>query len=254
MNVLLVDDEEVALRALKRRVDWESHDVDEVFTAGSMQEAQLQFQQQCVDILISDIEMPQGSGLDLFEWVKTYYPEVECIYVTCHPEFDIMRRALQLGSADYLLKPIDYAELGGVLDRIIERKRSHHFRERIPEPILERLSREDRERSSGDDTVETVKRYIHEHIQEEIRIADLAGQVFLNEQYLSRLFKRVTGEGLLEFITSERLRLAKELLRSTDYPINRVADAVGYSNYSYFTRIFKRSEGLSPQAYRAERQ
>ena len=248
MNVILVDDEEVAVNALKRRVDWNKYGIDEVYIAFSMKEAQSVFQEKVVDIMLSDIEMPQGNGLELFEWVKSYYPRVECVYVTCHPEFDYMRKALQLGSADYVLKPIDYEELDRVLSQVVERVRRQRRIESIPAEIMKKTSGE--EVRAKNDVVGTVKQYVREHIQEDIYIADLAGQVYLNEQYLMRTFKKTTGISILEFITGERLWLAKELLTNTDYPINRVADMVGYGNYSYFTKIFKRNIGVTPQAYR----
>ena len=65
MNVLLVDDETVALSALARRVDWKGIGLDNVFTAGSMKEAQDVFREQTIDIFLSDIEMPQNSGLKM---------------------------------------------------------------------------------------------------------------------------------------------------------------------------------------------
>lgn len=249
MNVILVDDEEVAVNALKRRVDWKKYGVDEVYIACSMKEAQKLFQEKVIDVMLSDIEMPQGNGLDLFEWVKSYYPAVECVYVTCHPEFDYMRKALQLGSADYVLKPIDYEELDGVLSQLVERVRCQRRIESIPAEIMQKARGGEEERAKGD-VIGTVKKYVREHIQEDIYIADIAKQVYLNEQYLMRTFKKTTGLSILEFITSERLWLAKELLANTSYPINRVADMVGYGNYSYFTKIFKREVGLTPQAFR----
>lgn len=249
MNVILVDDEEVAVNALKRRVDWKKYGVDEVYMAHSMQEAQSVFQEKVIDVMLCDIEMPQGNGLDLFEWVKSYYPTVECVYVTCHPEFNYMRKALQLGSADYVLKPIDYAELDEVLTQLVERVRRQRRYESIPPEIIQKVSGEEDSRPK-DDVVTAAKRYVREHIQEDIYIADIAKQVYLNEQYLMRTFKKTTGLSILEFITNERLWLAKELLTNTNYPINRVADMVGYGNYSYFTKIFKRNIGMTPQAYR----
>lgn len=245
MNVILVDDEEVALNALRRRVDWKKYGFEEVLAANSARQAQDVFQSHAIDVMISDIEMPGGSGLELFEWVKVYYPVVECVYVTCHPEFDYVRKALQLGSADYLLKPIDYEELDGILSRLVERCRRRTTPARqASSPVNEARP------SEKDDVIGMVKRYIREHIREDIYIADIAGQVFLNEQYLMRTFKKATGLSILEFITSERLRQAQTLLADTDLPINRVADAVGYGNYSYFTRLFKRSMGVTPQAFR----
>lgn len=249
MNVILVDDEEVAVNALKRRVDWKKYGIDEVYIAYSMKEAQKLFQEKVIDVMLSDIEMPQGNGLDLYEWVKSYYPAVECVYVTCHPEFEYMRRAMQLGSADYVLKPIDYEELDGVLSQLVERVRRQRRIESIPPEIMQKASGEEGEKTK-DDVIGTVKRYVREHIQEDIYIADIAKQVYLNEQYLMRTFKKTTGLSILEFITNERLWLAKELLINTNYPINRVADMVGYGNYSYFTKIFKRNVGKTPQAFR----
>lgn len=245
MNVILIDDEEVALNALRRRVDWKKYGFDEVFTANSAKQAQEAFQSHTIDVMVSDIEMPQGNGLELFEWVKVYYPAVECVYVTCHPEFDYVRKALQLGSADYVLKPIDYEELDDILCRLVERRGRH-----TAPPAQTARPAAPAETNEKDDVIGTVKRYVREHIQEDIYIADIAGQVFLNEQYLMRTFKKATGLSILEYITNERLRLAQELLVDTDLPINRVADAVGYGNYSYFTRLFKRNMGLTPQAFR----
>lgn len=249
MNVILIDDEEVAVNALRRRVDWKKYGADEVYTASSAGQARELFQEKSIDVMLSDIEMPQGGGLELFEWVKTYYPAVECVFVTCHPEFDYVRKALQLGSADYILKPIDYDELDEVLSRLVERVRRRHRMEAIPLDAMGRAS-DEQDGQEKLDIVGTVKRYVREHIQEDIYIADIARQVYINEQYLMRTFKKTTGISILEFITNERVWLAKELLVNTDYPVKQVADSVGYGNYSYFTKLFKRNTGLTPQAYR----
>lgn len=249
LNAILIDDEVVAVNALKRRVSWENYGVEKVFTAHSMEQAQKVFGQEKIDFMLCDIEMPQGNGLELFEWVKLYYPLTECIYVTCHPEFEYMRKALKLGSADYVLKPIDYEELDEILHQLVERLQRNTTLEKLPEAIIQNLAKEEAEKEQ-DNAIHAAKRYILEHIQETIYVEDIASVVFLNAQYLMRLFKKETGVSILEFITNERIGLAKELLLKTDFPVNKVADQVGYSNYSYFTKIFKRSTGLSPAAYR----
>ena len=251
MNVILIDDEEVAVNALRRRVDWKKYGMDGVYIANSAGQARELFQEKSIDVMLSDIEMPQGGGLELFEWVKTWYPAVECVFVTCHPEFDYVRKALQLGSADYILKPIDYEELDEVLSRLVERVRRHRRAEAVPRETAGRGADEGAE-GEKQDVVAAVKRYVQEHIREDIYIADIAGQVYLNEQYLMRTFKKAEGISILEFITNERVRLARELLAGTDYPVKQVADSVGYGNYSYFTKLFKRNTGLTPQAYRRE--
>lgn len=87
MKLLIVDDEIRAVQALVKRVNWQEYDFEPPLAAYSMAQAQGVFQQQEIYLMLCDIEMPQGSGLELFEWVKTYYPLTECIFVTCHDEY-----------------------------------------------------------------------------------------------------------------------------------------------------------------------
>ena len=103
MKVLIVDDEAYAVNALTNRIDWNGFGFGTPLSARSMAQAQSVFLNEKIDLLLCDIEMPQGSGLDLFEWVKAYYPRTECIFVTCHDEYSYLRAAMQLGSCDYIL-------------------------------------------------------------------------------------------------------------------------------------------------------
>ena len=121
MKLLIVDDEIRAVQALVKRVNWQEYDFEPPLAAYSMAQAQGVFQQQEIYLMLCDIEMPQGSGLELFEWVKTYYPLTECIFVTCHDEYSYLRSAMQLGSCDYLLKPINYTLLQEALKNVVER-------------------------------------------------------------------------------------------------------------------------------------
>ena len=247
MNIILVDDEEIAVNSLKRRVDWEKYGVRDIFIAHSMKEAQRIFDTQRIDVLLSDIEMPLGSGLELFEWVKIYYPAVECIYITCHPEYEYMRKAMQLGSVDFVLKPIDYAELDCILSELVKRIRTSRGERPLSSSSVIKTAEE---RGKSGDMTGVIKNYIRDHLQETIYMSSLAGEVFLNEQYMMRMFKKSEGVSILEYITGERLRIAKQLLLETAYPIHQVAASVGYTNYSYFTRLFKREVGCTPQIYR----
>ena len=79
MKVLIVDDEAYAVNALTNRIDWNGFGFGTPLSARSMAQAQSVFLNEKIDLLLCDIEMPQGSGLDLFEWVKAYYPRTECI-------------------------------------------------------------------------------------------------------------------------------------------------------------------------------
>lgn len=97
MQALLIDDEIVAVNALKRRVDWSRYHVDQVFTAQSMQEAQEIFRQQKIDFMLCDIMKCQtGSGLGIIRVdKKSIIPITECVYVTCHPEYKYIQEGTE---------------------------------------------------------------------------------------------------------------------------------------------------------------
>ncbi|WP_152396493.1 helix-turn-helix domain-containing protein [Paenibacillus guangzhouensis] len=120
-QVLIVDDELHAVKGVASGVDWARIGVTKIHQAYNIRQAKEVFEQHPVELMVCDIEMPQGSGLELMAWVKERYPETIVVFLTCHADFQFARQALQLGSFDYLLKPVRYAELESVLARGIER-------------------------------------------------------------------------------------------------------------------------------------
>lgn len=104
-TILLVDDEFPSLEALRTRVDWKKAGFDLVLTADSVRAAKEQFARHRIEVLLSDIEMPQETGLDLLQWIKSYSPETVGVFLTCHADFRYAKEAVKMGAFDYLLKP-----------------------------------------------------------------------------------------------------------------------------------------------------
>lgn len=100
------------------------------------------------------------------------------------------------------------------------------------------------------DTIQMVKQYIQEHLSEDISRNDIAKAVFLHPDYISSIFHKETGSTLTDYIMTERIECAKERLRYTRESISEVALNSGFSNTSYFSKIFKRAEGITPKQYR----
>lgn len=105
------------------------------------------------------------------------------------------------------------------------------------------------QKNRADNTVDFIKKYVMEHLNEDLSLVRLAEQVYLNPSYLSRLYKQVTNTNLSEFIDSARIDKAKELLKRDKVKINEVAKAVGYETAASFTRFFRKILGCSPQEY-----
>ncbi|MBD2867119.1 helix-turn-helix domain-containing protein [Paenibacillus arenilitoris] len=120
-DALLVDDEVHAVRGLQAGVHWDRLHVGSVYTAHSLKQAQEVFRSRSVHLMVCDIEMPQGSGLELAAWVKEHHPETKTIFLTCHSDFQFAKQAIQLDSFDYLLKPVDYSELESVIGRAFDK-------------------------------------------------------------------------------------------------------------------------------------
>ncbi len=118
-RVLIVDDEPFIVNGLKMSVNWAEVGVAEVLTAYNARQAKEIFNACQVDIMLCDIEMPEESGLDLLAWVKDRYPSTESVFLTCHADFAFARQAIELGSSDYLLKPVPQDKLESVLLKLI---------------------------------------------------------------------------------------------------------------------------------------
>ena len=97
-----------------------------------------------------------------------------------------------------------------------------------------------------------LKSYIEDHLQEDLNRNTLAAQVFLNPDYLSRIFKRQNGLSLTAYVQARRLEKAKEMLAKTEISIGEIAQQVGIHDYSYFSYVFRKNTGISPNEYRKQ--
>jgi two-component system response regulator YesN len=120
-NLLIVDDENYIIEDIKASVDWARLGISNIFTAFNMRQAKEIFKANEINIMLSDIEMPQGSGLELLTWVRENYPKTQSIFLTCHADFSYAKEAVRLGSFDYILKPIPYEELEASISKAIDK-------------------------------------------------------------------------------------------------------------------------------------
>ncbi|MBR5345870.1 MAG: AraC family transcriptional regulator [Clostridia bacterium] len=253
MNILIVDDEVLAVQGMLDGVNWEMLGFDHVLTAGSYAEAVNVFKNTYIDIMISDIEMPGESGLRLIEYVNGHSANTECIILTCHDEFDYARTAVRLNCIEYLLKPIRYQKLTEIIqqakEKVENRRRNEQIRQ-YGEQYIDSLARETR----GDtvNALDTAVSYIDDHLAEELSVRDLASTCYVSADHLTRLFKKRFGMTVSEYIQDKRLHLAGELLRREDLTISMVANTVGFGNYSYFTEQFKKKYGLTPREFQKQ--
>lgn len=122
MKIFLVDDEERVRSGLKDTIEWEKYDFKIVGEAENGEEALRSFAEVSPDVVITDIQMPKMDGLTLIAKTQELYPDTEFIILTGYSYFDYAKRAIDMGIAHYLLKPIRNEDLINILKKISEKQ------------------------------------------------------------------------------------------------------------------------------------
>ncbi|MGX7198574.1 helix-turn-helix domain-containing protein [Enterococcus nangangensis] len=139
MRVLIVDDDRYIIKALQEKINWPALGAKEVFAANNMRKAQEIIQSQAIDLLISDIEMPQGSGLQLLSWVRQENFEIQTIFLTNYADFNYAQKAIELQSFEYYLKPIEFDKLELIIHKALKKiaeKKEQQKQKQVADPYL----------------------------------------------------------------------------------------------------------------------
>ena len=111
LTILLVDDDQLLTEKTKNSLNWDGLGIGMVFTANNIHEAKGILKVYKVDILLCDVDMPMGSGLELVEWIREEGMDIKCIFLSSYANFTYAQKAIRLGSSNYLLKPISNKDL-----------------------------------------------------------------------------------------------------------------------------------------------
>ncbi|RXZ82202.1 response regulator [Paenibacillaceae bacterium] len=402
-NVLIVDDEKFVRISVMKCIDWHAHGFAEPRDAGNGEEALQILQREPVDIVLTDIKMPQMDGMALIKAIRDLQLDTEIIVLSCLNEFDYVRQALQLGACDYLFKPtmlpedilqalvnamnkinqreqtnhmihslsrkayehqrsltesflwewidgkqwtatelldktseLQMAWLNGevrvmrlaaddlaaclsskfkgnayllkyavtnIVDETLQPYCSHYLLSRTPDEYVILFTLHPHEKQEQEllqqmcaqvrdnlkqylnfavaaalskaactladvreayletaalmqpgDSIAAAPEYRYE-IQEAIAYIDahlgendlglerVSAHIKISKNYLSRLFKEVVGVSYIDFVTERRLEKARELYRTSDLRVYEIAEKVGYADWRYFTKVFKKTYG-----------
>ena len=93
---------------------------------------------------------------------------------------------------------------------------------------------------------------MQEHYSQELSLKQMASLYYLNPSYFSISFKNIVGKNFNEYLTELRIEHAKNYLEKNQYKINQVSRLVGYEDYSYFGKLFRKATGLTPKEYQKQ--
>ena len=238
LRVLLVDDEIMIREGFKKLFDWEAHECVIVGEAADGMEAITKIDKEQPDIVIMDINIPIINGLKVIQLSRVKYPSMAFVIVSGYDDFSYCREALRLQITDYILKLVNYEEFGSCIDRL---KISLYNNEVKEKPVVKK-----------ERVITGITKYMQEHLSEDVSLHILSEEFHLNSQYISQLFRNEIGVNFLTYLTNIRMEHAKKLLLSSSLSIAEVSEQSGYGDYRVFTKVFKKSEGITPSQYRRD--
>lgn len=259
-HVQIVDDEPIVRMGLKNLIPWESLGFMVSCDAQNGQEAWEQYCRYTIDLIITDIEMPIMNGLDYIKQLRSKSASVEILILTAYEEFEYAKTALQNSVTDYILKPIDEELIIDTLKRVRHNLQKKKVIEKLyleDDPVAEeaKLPNADlmmEEAKCKNVVVRQAYQYVITHIddKDKVSLSKISDTLGISKNYFCSLFKQETGENFLNFVSRMKIQRAKALLREENWRVYEVCDYLGYSDVTYFTRLFKKYVHMSPNEYK----
>lgn len=240
-KVLLVEDENLIRRGLKFQMDWTAVNCVVAGEAASGQEGLEQIQNLQPDIVITDIRMPDMDGLEMLAAGQAECP-FDAIIISGYSEFEYAQQAIHLGVSEYLLKPVDLNELRSCLQKLVSRRQEGLANSESSIPSITSFD----PANLNNIYAATMLQYIQQHYAEHISLTDLSQELNISCTHLNAKFKGETGYTFHDFLNYYRICKAVELQKQRNYKLYEIAELVGFSDYKYFNKVYKRYVGYAP--------
>jgi len=184
------------------------------------------------------------------EWQRLWKEEANVSTELFSAAFSLvfLRHIFSFNLQERLAAIVDLTPLWGQAKNRSEPEQLRAYYELLARHIFECQQREHREKR--EQTIEGIKQYILAHLGEDLSLVRLSEEVGLNPSYLSRMFKKATGQNVLAYIHETKRAAAQHMLCNTDRKIQDISAELGFISPPHFSRFFKKATGMSPQDYR----
>ena len=237
MNLLILDDEPLFVEQLEVIISsnypsWTIHTAYTGSKAITILDEQIKLSRP-IHLALIDIKLAGRNGLDVAEILKSKNPNLDIIVISAFQEFEYARHSIKLKVVDYLVKPVLEIELLNLLSTYIsENPQYDHNKSSVVLSALE---------------------IIMNQYDKQIKLSTVAEELFINPQYLSRLFSEEIGIPFSDYLLRHRIKKAQELLiKEKEWPMDFIASATGFNSQQYFSKAFKKLVEVSPARYRQQ--
>jgi YesN/AraC family two-component response regulator len=206
------------------------------------------------DLIVCDIMMPD---LDGYQVLKTLHKNastvtIPFIFLTAKVTMSALRQGMELGADDYLTKPCTVEQFLSAIHTRLQRQEVLKRWYNQPQPAFTTTALPASGSSIFPNCPKLAKvfQFIERHYHQPISLTDVAQAAGYSPAYLTHLVQTQTGRTVKRWIIDRRMVQARSLLSTTMQSVSQVAEAVGYSDVSYFIRQFRQFHEVSPQAWR----
>lgn len=250
IKLVIADDEKLIREVLHQFIDWKELGINVVAVCRDGMETFQAIKEYKPDIVLTDIKMPQMSGLELAEFfAKREDYTIEFLFLTAYEEFDFALAAIENNVHHYLIKPLKEELLIKALTEATQAVQQRKM-------AKEMMFHTEVQKCLHSQCVQKVMDYVEQNYRDpELSLKQIADtMLFMNVDYLGRRFQEECGQRFNHYLTEQRMTKAKYLLRHTNDSVNEIAVKVGYGNNpKYFGITFRKATGRTPLNYRHEK-
>ncbi len=267
-TVVIIDDEPIIVQGLSKVPDWESLGCEVIATAEDAIEGMEVVRKLQPHILLTDINMPEVSGLEMLAALRSEFPHLQVTIISGYSDFHFAQEAMRLGACRYLLKPSKmdeiYEAIGFMTETLKQREKSEG-----ETPVTggagegdsggtesERLDSSSPEKTeevaeANSFIINQALAFMKAHHQEKLTLPQVAEQCYVSQWHLSKLLNGQLKKNFYEVLNQIRIEKAKELLEDGSLRVSDIAERVGYGEAAHFSRVFKKEMGMSAVEYRS---
>lgn len=251
-SILIVEDEELELEFIETVIREELQPEDTLLVAQTGAQAVRLAKKRRPDIIIMDLMLPEMDGLEAIAEIRKFAPDTCISILTAYTEFRYAQRAISLRVFEYMLKPIKPSDFKVILKRMMEsvEEGRAYAKSNVPQIASETIAKSGSDGAEQQSFIDESVRYIQKHFKERLTLQMVASRVYMNAQYFSRVFKRETGVTFTEYVNTLKIQYACKLLETTNYPAYRISSECGFTDPSYFNRVFFAQMNMTPKKYK----
>lgn len=241
--VLIVEDEELEREFLKTIILDELQPQDTLLTSDSGLQAIQLAKQHKPDIIIMDLMISEMDGLTAIQEIRKFLPNAVITILSSYSDFSYAQKAISFRVFEYLLKPVKPTVFKEIFFKMLKSVGSEQINENAKENIFAPPYEKQH-------FIEAAVKYINEHFKEKLTLELVASKVFVNPKYFSHVFKKEMGIAFTDYVINLKIEFACKLLETTNCKAYRISLECGFSDPSYFNRVFYAKMNMTPQSYR----